>query len=559
MKARIKGILFSTNVKVTFASLVIGIGGGIFSYALHNIVHDLSSLLQTNQAFTLYTLLVSGCLAALSLFLSKTIFKDTQGSGIPQVKLALVVHKGRFPKRMPFGKFIVSCLTLVSGMTFGKEGPLVTINAAWAHLVSHVLKLNQQLTRVLVASGAAAGLASAFNTPIAAVIFTIEEILGELKTKYLGFVILTAVIGSVTAFKLNGNISTFTPVHYKFKIEWHLIFYFALGLIMALKGVYFIRLIIFFKDFKKKYFKNEYLYIFFVLTLIALASNFTVEVLGDGVDTINRLLLGSEMLNAKSLILLLILRFFFSTTSYSTGLSGGLFMPVLLLGALGGNLIGLLLVQLGVEGVQVGAFTLLGMTSLLVAVIRTPFTAFVLLFEMTLDYELILPLMVSSISAFWIASKLSPSSVYEKVSAYEGVHLPTAADSEIMDEMSVEECMVTNVKSLDGNKTIEENYKEVEDLEYQGFPILINGRYFGVINIFNLKKEFEENPKRLTKEVKQFSVAYVFPDQSLLVAMDKMKKANLGRLPVVNRFNQSQLVGIITPEDIVSYLGITKE
>jgi CIC family chloride channel protein len=443
-------------------------------------------------------------------------------------------------------------------MTFGKEGPLVTISAAWAHLVSHYLKLNQQLTRVLVASGAAAGLASAFNTPIAAVIFTIEEILGELKTKYLGFVILTAVIGSVTAFKLNGNISTFTPVHYKFKIEWHLIFYLALGLIMALKGVYFIRLIIFFKDFKKKFFKNEYLYIIFVLCLIAVASNFTVEVLGDGIGTINRMLLGSELLSTKSLIILLVLRFFFATTSYSTGLSGGLFMPVLMLGAIGGNLVGLLLVHLGVEGIQVGAFTLLGMTSLLVAVIRTPFTAFVLLFEMTLDYELILPLMVSSISAFWVASRLSPSSVYEEVSAYEGVHLPTPEDGELLEIMNVEECMSREVKSLDGNKTVRESYKEVVNLEFHGYPILVDGKLFGVINIYNLEEEVKNNPELLTKDVKLFSVAYVFPDQNLLVVMDKMKKYNLGRLPVVNRFDQSQLIGIITPEDIVSYLGITK-
>jgi CIC family chloride channel protein len=211
-----------------------------------------------------------------------------------------------------------------------------------------------------------------------------------------------------------------------------------------------------------------------------------------------------------------------------------------------------------VEGVQVGAFTLLGMTSLLVAVIRTPFTAFVLLFEMTLDYELILPLMVSSISAFWVASRLSPNSIYEEVSAYEGVHLPTAGDGELLDVMNVEECMVKDVIFLDGNKTVRESYKEVVNLDYQGFPILINGKLFGVVSIFDLIEEVKENPDLLTKEVKIFSVTYVFPDQSLLVVMDKMKKNNLGRIPVVNRFNRSQLIGIITPEDIVGYLGITK-
>jgi chloride channel protein, CIC family len=541
--------------KVASAVLLVGFGAGVFSFLLHKSVHSFSAMVGTLSQFTVQTYIFAIILSVGSYLLTKFLFNHTNGSGIPFVKLGLIALKGKMPRRMPFGKFLTTFLTLSSGLSFGKEGPLVTISASWGHLVAHIFKLNREITKVLVASGATAGLAAAFNTPIAAVVFTVEEILGQLNTKYLGPIIFTSVIASVTSYELLGNKATFIPVHYQFTEKWHLILYLSLGLVMSILGNLWTKLIIFFKDLKKNYFGNlDFAFIIFAIILTGIASRYSTEILGDGINTINRILMGKGEMVVSSIAALFILKIILSTTAYSTGLSGGLFMPVLFLGAVGGALFALGLKELGVENIEVGAFALLGMTSFLVAVIRAPFTAFVMLFEMTRDYELILPMMVSSIGAYWISTLLNPESVYETVAEYEGVHIPGHADNECLSEMNVEECMVKDVLSFREAAPIKDIIEQVNLCKFGGFPVVRGKKLAGIVNRYDLQKKLEEGDDFIVKNVTKTSVITIYPDQSLLIALDKMKRFQIGRLPVVSRFNDKQLLGVLTPEDIVKFL-----
>ncbi len=549
----------SEQLRVALATLLIGVGAGVAATLLHDFSSMLTKAIGSNKSFTFYTFFGALLFAALSYYLTKLVFNDTNGSGIPQVKLALVAYRGKLPKRMPVGKFLTTVLTLGTGLSFGKEGPMVTISASWAHFVSHYLKLNRQLMKVMVASGAAAGLAAAFNTPIAAVIFTIEEILGELRTKYLGPIIVTSVVASVTSFKLLNHHATFLPIHYQFHIEWHLIFYFLLGALAAVLGSLLTKSILAFKELKKKTCESKgFIFVIGVIILAALASHYDPVVLGDGVAFMNQLLSGKINLGLSSLLIILVIKGVLVASAYSSGLSGGIFMPVLFLGALGGSAFGSVLTLAGVEHIEIGAFALMGMTSLLVSVIRTPFTAFVLLFEMTHDYELILPLMVSSITAYWIAEAISPYSVYEEVAEYEGVHLPNQKDSEYLTELSVEDCMIRDVFTLRGSITVEEAMKQIEGKPFSGFPIVFKEQLYGVINLYELRTQFKKDPTVKLHEITKYNAIYVYPDQNLLVAMDKMKRFNISRLPVVTRFNNRHLVGLITPYEVVEHLGLSK-
>ena len=235
-------------------------------------------------------------------------------------------------------------------------------------------------------------------------------------------------------------------------------------------------------------------------------------------------------------------------------------MPVLFLGAVSGSLIGLILKELGIAPIEVGVFALLGMTSLLVAVIRAPFTAFVMLFEMTRSYALILPLMISSAAAYWISTLINSESVYESVAEYEGVHLPTHADKECLNEMIVEECMVKSVVCLRADATVLESMPVVEQNNYSGFPVIRkNNQLIGIVNRGELRDKFESEPECKLRNAAKYSVISIYPDQSLLVALDKMKRFEIGRLPVVSRLNDKELLGLITPEDIVNYLGLSKQ
>ena len=560
--SKLRSLLKTSFYKLSIGVILIGIGAGVASYLLHETVYLTALYLGTFKTFNFTTLIISLAFALTSFFLTKYLFKDTNGSGIPQVKLALVAYKGKMPKRMPFGKFVTTFLTLCSGLSFGKEGPMVTIGAAWAHFVSHYMKLNRQMTKVLVSSGATAGLAAAFNTPIAAVVFTIEEVLGELNTKYLGPIIVTSVLASVTSYKLLGNQSTFVPLHYQFTIEWHLVFYLMLGFFMSLLGLLFTKSIIISKKIRNKYFKDyEFLFVAVAIIFAACFSQYTPEVLGDGIYTMNKLLLGSIDHPLHVLIFILIMKFILTSSSYSSGLSGGIFMPVLFLGAVGGAIFGLSLSSIGIEKIDVGAFALLGMTSLLVAVIRTPFTAFVMLFEMTRNYELILPLMISSIVAYKISMLFDPESVYESVAEYEGIHLPTISDNESLNDMTVEECMQTKVFTLNFDTLIDDYSEVVEGHDFGGYPVLKNHRLMGVVNRCDIQRKLRSKQSGgvKVKDLLKYTTIYIYPDQSLLIALDRMKRFELGRLPVVSRFNDKQLLGIITPEDIVKYLGIHRE
>ena len=553
-------VIKKSDYQVAIAILLIGVGAGLFSYLLHEAVHLTSHYIGTSRPFTLSAYFLSLAFAMGSYFLTKKIFNDTSGSGIPQVKLSLAAYKGRMPRRMPIGKFITSFLTLCSGLSFGKEGPLVTISASWGHLVSHIFKFNRQITKVLVSSGATAGLAAAFNTPIAAVVFTIEEILGELNTKYLGTIVVTSVIASVTSYKLLGNKATFMALNYQFHIEWHLLLYLLLGLVMSFVGHMLIRGILYFKKMRTSYFKShEYLFIFIAISLVAASSHMVPEVLGDGAGVINSLLGGHGTYFVSSMFLILIVKLLLTSTSYSTGLSGGIFMPVLFLGAVGGALFGLALQKIGVAHIELGVFALLGMTSLLVAVIRAPFTAFIMLFEMTRDYELILPLMISSIGAFWISNLITKESVYELVAEYEGVHLPTHSDNECLNEMIVEQCMIKDVLCLESNSSVSDAFETISQSRYSGFPVLRNGKLIGVVNRCEIQEKFESEPNSTVRNAAKYSVISIYPDQSLLVALDKMKRFEIARLPVVSRFNDRELLGLVTPEDIVNYLGLSKQ
>ncbi|WP_127716931.1 chloride channel protein [Halobacteriovorax sp. HLS] len=557
---KLKSLLMFDMYKIGLAVLCVGVGAGGFSYMLHESVHIVTNYLGTFETFDLKSYFFAVIVATISYLLTRFFFKETHGSGIPFVKLSLVAYKGKMPKRMPFGKFLTSFFTLCSGLSFGKEGPLVTISAAWAHLVAHIFKMNRQITKVLVVSGATAGLSAAFNTPIAAVVFTIEEIMGELNTKYLGPIIVASVIASVTSYKLFGNKATFVSLNYGFHTEWHFFSYLLLGLVMSLVGFLFVKIILFSKDIRKKYFeKLDLLFVIFAVSLAGLFSQYSSEVLGDGTATINKLLMGNHNETLSYIAILFVMKLVLSTSAYSTGLSGGLFMPVLFLGAVGGSAFGIILTKLGLSGIEIGAFALLGMTSLLVSVIRAPFTAFVMLFEMTRDYELILPLMISSIAAYWISTVIDPESVYESVAEYEGVHLPTHSDNECLNEMAVEDCMIKEVISIASNKTVFEVKDTFLNYDIGGFPVLKNGRLIGVVNKCDLKAKLDEAPDTAVSALLKHSIISIYPDQSLLVALDRMKRFEIGRLPVVSRFNDKELLGIITPQEIVRFLGLSKE
>lgn len=543
--------------QIFFAMTILtGICSGLIAVFFHKIIKTISELTGTNKAFTLEAFFYGGILVAISGYLTTRFFPATSGSGIPTVRLALAVQHGNLALKNTIAKFLTSILSLSSGIPLGKEGPAISIASGLGSYFANVFHLSKKRVKALVAVGSAGGIAAGFNTPITAVVFTLEEIVGDLNAKMLGSIVISSVIAAVTASILHGNHPTLVQVSYFFGGAKELIYFAGVGVIAALLGPAWLKFTIWIRQFSKRVFKGHRLsFMMFSFVCVGFASWIAPEILGGGTNTINDTLL-SSMLSWQNLGILFILKFVLTGLLYSTGISGGLFMPTLLMGAILGSALGLASNTFLGSDLNIQAFALVGMGSFFATVIRAPFTSIIMVFELTRNYEIIMPLMAANILAYAISSKLSKGSIYEQISEQDGVHLPTREDQEVLEGLIIEDAMVREVKSFNHYVKVKDALKESKEDDFSGYPILKNGKLFGMVSTQDLAravvngKGSEEIHLICTK-----NLITVYPDQNLTVAFHKIKKFHISRLPVVSRLNDKNMLGLVTPEDIVNHFG----
>ncbi|MCR9205473.1 MAG: chloride channel protein, partial [Halobacteriovoraceae bacterium] len=470
-------------------TLVVGLLAATVAVGLHKATHSLVEFFGTNRAFDLKAFGWGGLAILISGYLTTRHFPGTSGSGIPGVRVGLAVYHGRITIGQTVMKFITSVLSLSTGFSLGREGPTAAISAGIGSWFGQVFHLSKRKVRALVAIGAAGGISAAFNTPIAAVVFTLEEIVGDLNAKMLGNIVISSVVASVTAHILMGNNPTFQALTYKLGHPSELTLYVFVGALTAVMGITWMKSVLWARKFNLKMFKGHRLTIIMVTFLIiAGISHLQPEVLGSGHDTIEVALL-NLLKDWKFLLILFVLKFVATTLCYGSGVSGGLFLPTLLMGATLGSLCGSIFSLIFPElGLNVGAFAIVGMGSYFVSVIRAPFTSIIMVFEMTRDYNIILPLMIANMVSYYISSKLHHGSVYEAISEQDGIHLPTKEDNEILEGLIVEDAMVVDPYSLNANLSVKEAHDLIQTEPYSGFPLLKNGLLVGMIAKSEIQK-----------------------------------------------------------------------
>lgn len=538
-------------------TIIVGILAAFVAVGLHKITHFLAHEFQTHQTFTLKSFLFGFTLILVSGFITTRFFPSTSGSGIPGVRVALAVFHGHIKFSDTIAKFITSALSLSSGVSLGREGPTVAVTSGIGSALGGFLHLSKKKVKALVAIGSAGGIAAAFNTPIAAVVFTLEEIVGDLNAKILGGIIISSVVASVTAQMLTGNASTFTELHYRLNDPRELFLYLGIGLITSVMGPLWVKSVLKFRAFNLKFFRGHKLSFILVAFLVIVGISFIrPEVLGSGHDTIEEALL-SLILDWKVLVSLFVFKFIATTVSYSSGVSGGLFMPTLLMGAIIGSIVGavgnLFFPELTSN---TGAYALVGMGAYFAAVIRAPFTSIIMIFEMTHDYHVILPLMIANITSYALSSKIHEGSIYESISEQDGIHLPTKEDNDILEVLTVEEAMVEKPITLNRQLSIKDAVKIIKEYSFSGFPVLENGQLVGMVSVSDIGALYAKGELDKTLcDISEKKVITIYPDQSLLVAFHKLNRFSVSRLPVVSRINDKQIIGIITAENIVSKFG----
>ncbi len=353
-------------------------------------------------------------------------FPYARGSGIPQTKFALFINNGRIALRTVVGKFVCCSTSLASGVALGREGPSVQVGAGIASVIARSAGLSDEQVKALVPVGCSAALAAAFNTPIAAVLFTLEEIMGDLHASVIGTAVLASATSWMVLHLVLGDDPLFHVSGYHLVHPVELVVYAVLGLIGGLGSVAFVKLLLWLRKMFAKFPKWSVWFqpVAGGLT-VGILGYFVPEVMGVGYSYVDRLLNGDVVL--KLVVMLAILKIIATAVCYSSGNAGGIFGPSLFIGATMGAAVGSVAHTLfPAYTAGPGAYALVGMGTAFAGVVRTPMTSVIMIFEVTRDYTIIVPLMISNLIAYFISYRLQREPIYEALAHQDGVHLPTA-------------------------------------------------------------------------------------------------------------------------------------
>jgi CIC family chloride channel protein len=511
---------------------------------------------------------------------------EAKGHGVPEVMQALIIRGGRIRPRVAFAKILASGLCIGTGGSAGREGPIVQVGSTLGSSVGQWLGLSDERIKNLVACGAAAGIAATFNAPIAGVVFATEVLMSELQVAVFGNVVLSAVSASIISQIFLGARPAFEVPTYVLHSPWEILLYALLGLLAAMVGIMFIRVLDSFENFFDSWHFPRALkpaagalclgiLAFAYPHLSGMVSVYPAEsrlgmplveniphIYGSGFRFLDDVLQGKAPFFL--LFVLIFLKPLATTFTLGSGNSGGVFAPSLFTGAMLGGAFGYAARQIfpGLE-IEIGAYALVGMAAVFAAAAHAPLTSMLIVFEMSNDYRLILPLMASGMIASSIAHWLQPDSIYTIKLAKRGIHFDQGRDLDVMQGVLVEEVMNKSPITVHKDQSVADLFVAFQETHLKGFPVMSNDEdLYGVVSMQDMERTLQNMERTLhrkdvnLKDVRIWDVATpdpitVFPDEPILNAINKMAPRDLARLPVVSRHNRKKLVGLISRSDIL--------
>lgn len=483
-------------------------------------------------------------------------FPNARGSGIPQTKAALYAREGRILLRTVFGKFFCTSATLASGIPLGREGPSVQVGAGIASVLGRSLGLRPEKVKALLPVGAAAAIAAAFNTPLAAVLFALEEVVGDLQAPIIGSVVLASATSWLTLRALLGNSPLFRVPQYQLVHPAEFVVYAVLGVLGGVVSVAFTKLLLGMRaQFLRLPKSSLWLQPAAGGVVVAMLGWFVPQVLGVGYGYVGDALNGR--MAPQLMALLIVLKLVAVTTSYASGNAGGIFGPALFIGAMLGGSVGTMAHGLfPAHTATPGAYALVGMGTAFAGIVRAPMTSVLMIFEMTQDYAVVVPLMISNLVSLFISSRLQKVPIYEALAVQDGIHLPTAA-SRRKHPHQVIEIMRDPSETLPAGLTVREAIAAAANSRFQSWIVTEDQKVLGTINLSSLRgKLSEDNSKTLRDLVKGLDFPHLHADHSLDLALERMGANQLQVLPVVSRADVHNLLGIVTLRDVLDSYGL---
>ena len=530
--AGLAAVLFTLGIKVTTYRLF----GIAPSYVRYILVPTLMSL------FTGFLLL--------------KFFPEARGSGVPQTEAAYHLNQGKVPGRVAFGKFVTGVLTIGAGHSMGREGPSVQIGAGLASSIGRWFQLSPARAQSLVPVAAAGALAGAFNTPVAAVLFALEEIIGDMNAALIGSTVVASVAAVVVERSILGNSPIFHVPQYELVDPRELMAYAVLGIVGGVLSLAFckglLRLRAIFLRMPKR---TRMIQPAMGGLAIGVILIFFPQVLGVGYEYVNQTLNGGLLL--KTMIVLCVAKLVATIISYASGNAGGIFSPSLYLGAMAGGAIGVLMHRFAPFPTgDPGAYALVGMGATFAGIVRAPMTSVFMIFELTQDYQVFVPLMIANMISFAISRRYQPMSLYHALLQQDDVHMPQPGAPLPSNNWRAEDVMVRDFTLLPPDLSVEQAHQLIANADAPAFLVGSDGTFTGLVTRDRIEQSMKSSSGVPLSVLVITELAHVHPDHRLELVLERLGK-NPGLLPVVSRSNVQQVLGTITPQTVVQFLQKT--
>ncbi|MDF1595269.1 MAG: chloride channel protein [Acidimicrobiia bacterium] len=481
-------------------------------------------------------------------------FPELRGSGVPETTAGLAVRSGYVPTRSSYLKILATALTLGSGGSAGREGPTVMVGGAIGSSIGRYSGLGEDQVRSLVAAGAGAGIGASFNAPIAGMLFAMEVILGNFAIRHLNAVVIASVTAAVTARSIVGEDRILSVQPHSVGDPTELVLYVVLGLLAAVVGFLFLKT---FDSVHTPFARFERRTWLRPLAFgIPVAAIVTIEprVLGTGQDFIQQLVGGGIMDIAWWVLLVLVgLKILATAGTLGSQASGGHFMPALFIGSSLGAAFAVLVEPVwGFSQLDTGAFAVVGMAAMFAAVARAPLTSILIVFELTGDYGLVLPLMLATSLSTAIADRIHKESVYTIPLVRRGIRLLRTSDVDLLDTVAVGEVMSLWSEVLRPGMTTGEVQAMLDLHRHHGLPVADDsGRLVGILTVTDILRTGGPSDQVTAAEAMTPRPVTVTPETPVSLALERMASLGVGRLPVVSEDDPTHLVGMFRRETAV--------
>lgn len=455
--------------------------------------------------------------------------------------------------RLP-AKTTAAAISIGSGASVGPEDPSVQIGANLGSMLGQWFRLSDDRVRALVAAGAAAGIAAAFNAPFAGVFFALELILGEIGGSALSVVVVSAVVSAVFTQAVEGPQPAFHVPAYELHSAWELILYFGLGAIAGPISALYVKLLYKAHDLFGAWRIPRWLKPAAAGLAVGVVGIFLPQIFGVGYGTIEKILNGHEF-GIMLLLAMLAAKLILTPLSVGGGFVGGVFAPSLFLGAALGGIYGLVAEYFFPNlGILPPAFAMVGMAAVLAGAVHAPLTAILLLFEMTHDYRIVLPLMFAVVVSMLISQRIRRESVYTLGLSRKGIRIERGRDVELLDSIRVSEVMQTDIETLLESDSLDTATVKLMHLHSHGLPVVNDaGELAGILTVGDIERtEMEEEaPSQTVGDICTRELLVTEPEETIGEVLRKMGVRDIGRLPVVDPRHPKRILGMLRRSDVI--------